>query len=73
MAGNVYDWCWDWFAGDYYANRTDPTGSATGIYRLLRGGCWNDFALDARCSDRSIAGPGNDGSSFGFRPARGRP
>jgi formylglycine-generating enzyme required for sulfatase activity len=74
MAGNVFDWCWDWYDAAYYANRTDPTGPATGVARVLRGGSWKNDAFIAHCSYRVSVPPGsplNDG--YGFRPARSRP
>jgi formylglycine-generating enzyme required for sulfatase activity len=42
MAGNVWEWCADWYDGEYYrhAPRRNPTGPATGTTRVLRGGSW---------------------------------
>ena len=44
MAGNVSEWCWDWYTHQY-AGGSDPRGPATGIDRVLRGGEWNAPAL----------------------------
>ena len=40
MSGNILEWCQDWY-GNYSENaQTDPTGSTTNTYKVLRGGCW---------------------------------
>jgi len=35
MAGNVLEWCWDWY-GTPYAGGSDPRGPASVSYRVLR-------------------------------------
>lgn len=52
MSGNVLEWCSDW-CGDYTSSsQSDPQGSASGSFRVIRGGCYYNFARNCRVSYR---------------------
>ena len=70
MAGNVFEWCWDWYATPY-AGGTDPRGPTAGSRRVLRGGDWDDYAAVCRAANRSNGDPAGFGDYIGFRAILG--
>lgn len=71
ILGNVWHWCADWYADDYYAHSppADPVGPPAGSHRVLRGGCYYSAfaAYTCRSAYRYKYQPNDRNDMSGFR------
>ena len=73
VAGNVWEWCADWYGSDYYSNSPakNPLGPDTGSKRVLRGGNWYSNTGSLRVAYRNGNYPNNRYYYYGFRCVSG--
>jgi formylglycine-generating enzyme required for sulfatase activity len=67
MLGNVVEWTNDWHTSEVSKDATDPTGPASGEFKVLRGGGRFDDAGLIRASYRSRIEVGDRDYNVGFR------
>jgi formylglycine-generating enzyme required for sulfatase activity len=69
MAGNVFEWVFDWYAENYYLESpgVNPTGPQTGQYRVIRGSSFETATQQLSSAIRRFGSAGNSRRDTGFR------
>jgi formylglycine-generating enzyme required for sulfatase activity len=71
MAGNLNEWCHDWFASDLGSTSvTNPAGAGTGTEKVIRGGSWQNISKHMRAANRNKLPHYQPSPWVGFRCVR---
>jgi len=72
IAGNVWEWCNDWYQRNYYdvSPSENPLGPESGEEKVIRGGAWNTSDIKLHCAFRDRYSPGIKQYDIGFRIAK---
>ncbi|MEN9637459.1 MAG: hypothetical protein RL077_5863 [Verrucomicrobiota bacterium] len=73
LHGNVEEWCHDWYAPYAAGEQRDPSGPASGDFRVTRGGAVSQFARQLRSANRSSMIPTTGNETIGFRVVLAEP